>query len=71
MQEVVNAFRAPGCNFLLPEVDRNPQLDDETTIDITHESLIRQWKKLSAWLESEGRAAQEWKKLIDRAQAGF
>src|SRR5262249_3353111 len=45
---VVDAFRAPGCNFLTPEVDpRRPALDDGDNIDISHESLIRQWGTLS------------------------
>jgi tetratricopeptide (TPR) repeat protein len=68
VRTVVDAFRAPGCNFLLPEIDREPVLNDGTTIDITHESLIRQWKTLSAWLEKEGRAAHEWRRLKDDAE---
>src|SRR5262249_9114347 len=37
---------------------------------ISHESLIRQWKKLSDWLEAEGRAAQQWRRLVDRFGTG-
>jgi tetratricopeptide (TPR) repeat protein len=70
VEAVVNAFRAPGCNFLLPEIDQKPQPDDETKIDITHESLIRQWKRLSGWLEKETHAGQEWRRLIDLARSG-
>ena len=68
VEAVVNAFRAPGCNFLVPAIEHKPELDDETTIDITHESLIRQWKRLSEWLEKEAHAAQEWRRLVDLAQ---
>ncbi len=71
VRAVVDAFRAPGVNFLLPEFDpNNPKLALETYIDISHESLIRQWKKLSEWLESEGRAAQQWRRLVDRFGTG-
>ena len=67
VRAVVDAFRAPGVNFLVPEYDpHRPHLAPDTYIDISHESLIRQWKKLSGWLEAEGRAAQQWRRLVDR-----
>jgi hypothetical protein len=62
---VVEAFRAPGCNFLMPE--RSASLLDDTHVDITHESLIRQWYRLSEWLDREARAAQTWYRLKDAA----
>ena len=71
VRAVVDAFRAPGVNFLVPEYDpNNPRLAPDTYIDISHESLIRQWKKLSEWLEAEGRAAQQWRRLVDRYNTG-
>jgi tetratricopeptide (TPR) repeat protein len=71
VRAVVDAFRAPGVNFLLPEFDpHNPKLAPDTYIDISHESLIRQWKKLSEWLGAEGRAAQQWRRLVDRFGTG-
>jgi tetratricopeptide (TPR) repeat protein len=71
VRAVVDAFRAPGVNFLVPEFDpANPKLAPDTYIDISHESLIRQWKKLSEWLGAEGRAAQQWRRLIDRFATG-
>ncbi len=71
VRAVVDAFRAPGVNFLLPEYDpNNPKLSADTYIDISHESLIRQWKKLSEWLGAEGRAAQQWRRLVDRFGTG-
>jgi tetratricopeptide (TPR) repeat protein len=72
VEKVVNAFRASGCNFVLPEIEQRPQLEDTTTIDISHESLIRQWKRLSGWLEKEADAAQAWRRLVDLAHTkGF
>ena len=71
VRAVVDAFRAPGVNFLVPEFDpSNPKLAPDTYIDISHESLIRQWKKLSEWLGAEGRAAQQWRRLVDRFATG-
>ena len=68
VRSVVDAFRAPGCNFLAPESDsRKPKpLDAAAVIDIGHESLIRQWRKLSEWLEKEARAVRQWRRLQDR-----
>ena len=71
VRAVVDAFRAPGVNFLVPELDpHNPKLTPDTYVDISHESLIRQWKKLSEWLGAEGRAAQQWHRLVDRFGTG-
>jgi tetratricopeptide (TPR) repeat protein len=71
VRAVVDAFRAPGVNFLVPEFDpAHPALPADAYVDISHESLIRQWKKLSEWLEKEGRAAQQWRRLNDRFGTG-
>jgi hypothetical protein len=65
-REVVEAFRAPGRNFLLPE--DNVPINQETMVDISHESLIRQWRQFSAWLERETQDAQQWRRLVDAAE---
>lgn len=72
VRKVVDTFRMAGCNFLTPELDPNNrrELDEDTIIDISHESLIRQWGKLSRWLEKESRAAQHWRRLKDRMADG-
>jgi hypothetical protein len=72
VRAVVDAFRAPGCNFLAPALDpANPRpLVAATIIDISHESLIRQWKQLSEWLEAEARAVRQWRRLMDRCEDG-
>jgi hypothetical protein len=68
VQTVVDAFCAPGCNFLVPESDSaHPKpLPGDTIIDISHESLIRQWKQLSQWVEAEARSRRQWRRLLDR-----
>jgi tetratricopeptide (TPR) repeat protein len=71
VRAVVDAFRAPGVNFLVPEFDpKHPRLAADAYVDISHESLIRQWKRLGEWLEQEARAAQQWRRLIDRFGTG-
>jgi tetratricopeptide (TPR) repeat protein len=70
VREIVNMLRAPDCNFLLPEIDRQKSLDAMTLIDISHESLIREWKKLSDWLVEEAAAAEQWRRLEDRFNLG-
>ena len=72
VRAVVDKFREFGVNFLAPELnpaDPKP-LDDDTFVDISHESLIRQWSKLSEWLEKEARAAHLWRRLRDRLADG-
>ncbi len=68
VRRVVDEFRAPGCNFLAPGFDpADPRpLSADTIVDISHESLIRQWKQLSEWVEAEGRARRQWQRLRDR-----
>jgi hypothetical protein len=64
---VVETFRAHGCNFLMPPPE--VELADDTIVDISHESLIRQWSSLSAWLEREVRAGDTWRRLSASAAA--
>ncbi|MGO6703486.1 hypothetical protein ACCS33_29250 [Rhizobium ruizarguesonis] len=58
---VCDAFRAQGCNFLMPFAPS--PLRDDTYVDISHESLIRQWSDLSRWLEKEARDADAIRRL--------
>ena len=65
MAEVVEAFRAPGHHFITPPP--GVELDEETTLDIAHESLIRQWRLLRGWVEKEAEAADEYRRLAGNA----
>jgi hypothetical protein len=62
---VLEAFRAPDRNFLLP--DETVPLDGDLKIDISHESLIRQWSRLRDWVETEAQAAAWWRRLVEAA----
>lgn len=68
---IVNAFRSDGCNFLQPAAE--VPLTRDLVIDISHESLIRQWTTLAEWLREEARADANWRRLrisAERYSAG-
>jgi tetratricopeptide (TPR) repeat protein len=67
VDRVVQAFRAADCNFLTPPA--GVALNDRTVVDISHESLIRQWSVLSDWLDKEVRAAAFWRRLVAAAES--
>jgi tetratricopeptide (TPR) repeat protein len=69
VRDVVDAFRARDCNFLRPSDSH--ALTDDTVIDISHESLIRQWSDLSKWFDEEARASGHWTRLIDSEARHF
>ena len=58
---VVDAFRAPGNSFLMPPI--NEQLTAERHIDISHESLIRNWQRMKAWGDDEAESARVYERL--------
>ena len=68
VRAIVEAFRADECNFLMPEPAI--PLTPDTMVDISHESLIRQWKRLAQWVGVEAAAAQQWRRLNDRFNMG-
>jgi PQQ-dependent catabolism-associated CXXCW motif protein len=61
---VIEVFRAPGRHFITPPVP--DPLAPDTMIDISHESLIRQWAKLRQWVRDEYQSAEEYRG-IERA----
>ena len=54
LDAVTAVFRKPGNTFLRPFINENSaELKAGSVLDITHESLIRNWDKLAAWTETE------------------
>jgi|GEM_PF-427858 len=53
---VLDEFRAEGRSFLVPPISE--PLNPEKVIDISHESLIRQWRQLEDWTKDEEKAHQ-------------
>src|SRR5262249_35917912 len=60
---VLTAFGSRGCQFLTSDHPQTGRLPDDAWVDIAHESLIRQWKRLSGWLEQEGSWSHQWQRL--------
>ena len=62
---VIDVFRRPGRCFLMPPID--VALSPYSIIDISHESLIRQWQRLKDWVKQEAEAAAVYKRLAESA----
>lgn len=63
---IIDVFRSPVYGFLLPAYPET--LNDDTLIDITHESLISLWKTLEKWLDKEVDSAKKYSFLIQAAR---
>ena len=63
---VADVFRHPDRSFLTPSAD--VALHPDTVLDISHESLIRQWQRLNAWAEQEAEAAETYRRLAQTAR---
>jgi hypothetical protein len=66
MTRVIDAFRTQGRTFLMP--GWSTPLAPDTVIDISHESLIRQWRTLREWVQREARSAALYQRLRQTAQ---
>jgi tetratricopeptide (TPR) repeat protein len=65
--QVVEVFRREGRSFLMPPA--GTPLGPDTVIDISHESLIRNWERLREWVRDEAEAARIYRRLADAAAA--
>lgn len=59
--EVIDQFRGPGRAFLMPPYQES--LYKDTIIDISHESIMRVWKRLKTWVEEETKSAELYLRL--------
>ncbi|HEV7473456.1 MAG TPA: hypothetical protein VGN90_05355 [Pyrinomonadaceae bacterium] len=69
---VVEVFRSEGRSFLMPPptdalTDTPVHLNRESLIDISHESLIRNWERLKTWVDDESRSARVYRRLAETA----
>ncbi len=62
---VVEHFRKPGRSFLMPP--HYIPLKADSLIELSHESLMRIWNKLDAWVEEEFESATMYKRLSNAA----
>ena len=64
--EIVEIFRHPERRFLLP--DAEVPLRPDSLVSFSHESLVRQWQQLRAWVEQEARSADIYRHLEQTAR---
>lgn len=64
VMRVVGRFAASPRNFLVLRADESAE---DPRIDITHECLIRQWKRLGAWVDDERDRRNTYLDLAKRA----
>lgn len=62
---VVEHFRKPGRSFLM--LGHYIPLTRDSVIELSHESLMRIWNRLNAWVEEEFESALMYKRLSDAA----
>ncbi len=60
VEEVIGHFQAQGRSFLTVSAD--------DVVDISHESLIRQWPRLSDWVGQEAESRDVYLRLADAAE---
>lgn len=62
---VVDNFRKTGRSFLMPGA--NVTLTGTSQVELSHESLMRIWTRLAAWVDEEFESAQMYKRISDAA----
>lgn len=65
--EVMDIFRREGRSFLMPS--QNVPLKGDTSIDISHESLISGWQRLKDWVDEEADSARVYRRLVEYARS--
>ena len=63
---IIEKFRASGRAFIMPPY--NIPIDGDTTIDISHESIMRVWSRLKRWIQEETESAQLYLRLAKSAE---
>jgi len=66
VKNIIEPFRAAGRSFVTPSFEK--ELDDDTIIDLSHESLMRIWNKLKIWVEEEWNAVQMYLRLSEASE---
>lgn len=62
---IIDVFRRPENSFLMPPIGE--ALTPETYVDISHESLIRNWGRLRRWVDDEDGSARTYRRLAQTA----
>ncbi|HKR15662.1 MAG TPA: tetratricopeptide repeat protein [Pyrinomonadaceae bacterium] len=65
MTVIIDIFRGGGRSFLMPPA--SVPLRPDTVVDISHESLIRNWQRLKEWVNEEAQSARYYRRLAETA----
>ncbi len=63
--KVIDNFRGHGRSFLYPSIEFS--INEDSIIDISHESLMRIWDKLTIWVKEESESIQMYRRLSEAA----
>lgn len=66
LESVIDVFRKSSRSFLMPP--EGVELHSDTVIDISHESLMRVWKRLDTWADEEADAARMYQRLAETSE---
>ncbi len=66
VKEVIDVFRQPGRSLLMPS--SNVDLNSDTIVEISHESLMRIWQRLKTWVHEEAESANMYRRLSEAAE---
>ncbi len=64
--QVVDVFRRPGRSFLMPP--QSVALTGGSIIDLSHESLMRLWRRLVTWVGEEQASGKAFRRLCRAAE---
>lgn len=64
--KVTEVFRVEGRGFLMPDI--GIELQESHILDISHESLMRVWTRLVAWVDEESESIQMYERLTEAAE---
>jgi len=62
---IVDKFRQPGRSFLMPS--DQVELTTDSIVELSHESLMRIWNRLSGWVDEEYESARMYKRVSEAA----
>lgn len=65
MAVIIDIFRGGGRSFLMPPA--GVPLRPDTVVDISHESLIRNWQRLKEWVTEEAQSARIYRRVAETA----
>lgn len=66
VDEVIEHFRDSDTSFIMPP--KGTSLYPELILDISHESLMRNWERLNNWISEEVKSGKLYKTLNDRRE---